>query len=873
MKKIAVYGKGGSGKSTVSAALSVVFARRGLKVLHVGCDPKADSTFTLTGGRRITTLLDLLALGDLRPTPDRFIVRGRLDIDCIEAGGPRPGAGCGGRGIARMFELFSELELLEKSNHDIVMFDVLGDVVCGGFAAPLRLGFADRAFIVVSEEPLSLYAANNIVHAIDTYSANGVRLGGLILNVSDDVSGVKLVSRFADAIGAPLAGIIPRDKAVQEAERQHLTAAELPGESPTVAAIELLADTVIASFDGDGTLPRPLDVDTLFSVMGGRAPVPALPASPAQCAADHTLPAPISPAKTTATARGPARAGARTLPAGRDVTGGAASRRRLASLLGLDRPKTRSLMLDVSAAVYRRDHFFVTVESPAIGKLVLELGPTMDGKKTFARAGGMSIAHTSPLKPATRKVLDFVVRRLQRTEDPWSKLEQAFAKDPEASVEASEEDRKDAQKRTVGFAPRHWSVWGTGGTGGLFIFEQERRRQVLAEVRVGDGATHVHHGTEACQASEQDTNPYSSHFVRHPWHLETGEHETTRHASSFLTNLQDHHLIAGSNSALSGVLEEVQRRGSDAPVCIDISCTPVIAGEDWQGTVRRFAQGYDGPVLSSAVGGTDLSIMVAEAGLAALEQATPLHEEPSGLHLVGFPTVAGVDELISLMENAGLGIRQRQLPTVSLAGLSRYAEAKCQLLWPQIEYEPAYEKLYRRSSVPSAAVPPPFGITGTTVFLQAAARASEVDPIEVLERAGPQLAAAGEKLDEFRAEAGMHRLGVALAASQTGILDDPGRLCGIPVAGFLEELGFQVEILDDSQDAGRLNWWLRSGLSAVLTDLTFDERLFAAGVAPFGLADLEPGPEGAVRTVRRLLGLCRTRFFSNYARYHSGGER
>ncbi|MBM4355204.1 MAG: hypothetical protein FJ109_15710, partial [Deltaproteobacteria bacterium] len=281
-RKIAIYGKGGSGKSTISAALSVAMARRGMKILQVGCDPKADSTLVLTGGRRIPTLLDLLSRGIVRPEPEQFIVPGRHGVDCAEAGGPAPGAGCGGRGIARMFELFNEIRLFEQRPYDAVIFDVLGDVVCGGFAAPLRYGFAQRAFIVVSEEPLSLYAANNIIHAIETYRASGVRLGGLIVNVADGKGEISRVERYAGTVGAPIAGVMPRDPAIQEAEAtSRLTAAELPDDSPTVAAIERLCDNVLASFDHDPGIPPALDVDRLFELLGasGTSRVSPSPAS------------------------------------------------------------------------------------------------------------------------------------------------------------------------------------------------------------------------------------------------------------------------------------------------------------------------------------------------------------------------------------------------------------------------------------------------------------------------------------------------------------------------------------------------------------------------------------------------------------------
>ena len=183
MKKIAIYGKGGIGKSTVTGNLAVAFAQTGYRVLQIGCDPKADSTMNIVGEQGIEPVMDVLRGGNIHPALEDICKVGFAGVYCVEAGGPIPGMGCAGRGIITTFELLEELEAFEKINPDIVLFDVLGDVVCGGFAAPIRENYADEVIIVTSGEKMSLYAAGNIVKAVKSFEARGyASVKGVILN-------------------------------------------------------------------------------------------------------------------------------------------------------------------------------------------------------------------------------------------------------------------------------------------------------------------------------------------------------------------------------------------------------------------------------------------------------------------------------------------------------------------------------------------------------------------------------------------------------------------------------------------------------------------------------------------------------------------
>ena len=266
MQNIVIFGKGGIGKSTVAANLSTVYALQGRKVLHVGCDPKHDSTVSLVDGGLIETFMEKHARifgirdrGELKASD--LLVKGRLGVDCAEAGGPEPGVGCAGRGISLMLEAFNDLGILKSGVYDIGVFDVLGDVVCGGFATPLRKGFAEKIVIVVSEELMALYAANNIAKAVCTYASNGVYLAGLVGNLKDAGKAERArLLRFAKLLGTTVLEFVPRDPAVREAEfARHQTVVERAPKSAFVKSIKSLAAKVLAVRRADCPVPTPMD--------------------------------------------------------------------------------------------------------------------------------------------------------------------------------------------------------------------------------------------------------------------------------------------------------------------------------------------------------------------------------------------------------------------------------------------------------------------------------------------------------------------------------------------------------------------------------------------------------------------------------------
>ncbi|MCE5202544.1 MAG: nitrogenase iron protein NifH [Synergistaceae bacterium] len=219
MKKIAIYGKGGIGKSTVTSNLSAALAARGYKVMQIGCDPKADSTINLLNGEAPEPVMNRLREQDGDPVAEDIVKIGFGGVLCIETGGPTPGLGCAGRGIIATFGLLEELDIFGRYRPDIVLYDVLGDVVCGGFAAPIREGYAEEVLIVTSGEKMALFAANNINTAVNNFADSGyAKVMGIILNRRNVEDEEKHVRAFADKAGLQIIADIPRDRNIQSYE-------------------------------------------------------------------------------------------------------------------------------------------------------------------------------------------------------------------------------------------------------------------------------------------------------------------------------------------------------------------------------------------------------------------------------------------------------------------------------------------------------------------------------------------------------------------------------------------------------------------------------------------------------------------------------
>ena len=246
MLKLAIYGKGGIGKSTMTSNLAAAFAYLGKKVIQIGCDPKADSTLNLLGGKLLEPVMNYLREHDDDPqTIEEFSRVGYGGVLCFETGGPTPGLGCAGRGIIATFDLLEDMGLFEQYEPDVVLYDVLGDVVCGGFAAPIREGYADQVLIVTSGEKMALYAANNINTAVKNFADRSyAKVKGVILNRRNVPGEEEKVRAFAAERGLAIVGDIPRSDDINRFEEEGKTVVEGNPELPISQVFIQLAQTL-----------------------------------------------------------------------------------------------------------------------------------------------------------------------------------------------------------------------------------------------------------------------------------------------------------------------------------------------------------------------------------------------------------------------------------------------------------------------------------------------------------------------------------------------------------------------------------------------------------------------------------------------------
>ena len=265
LRQVAIYGKGGIGKSTTTQNLTAGLVELGKKVMVVGCDPKADSTRLLLGGLAQKTVLDTLRTEGDDVQLDKILREGFGGTRCVESGGPEPGVGCAGRGIITSIGLLEQLGAY-TDDLDFVFYDVLGDVVCGGFAMPIREGKAQEIYIVASGEMMALYAANNISKGISKYArSGGVRRGGIICNSRNVDRELDLLREFSSELGTQLLYFVPRDNIVQRAEINKQTVIQYRPDSDQAQEYRNLAEAVINNTNF--TIPTPMKQERLEEIL------------------------------------------------------------------------------------------------------------------------------------------------------------------------------------------------------------------------------------------------------------------------------------------------------------------------------------------------------------------------------------------------------------------------------------------------------------------------------------------------------------------------------------------------------------------------------------------------------------------------------
>lgn len=261
IKGIAIYGKGGIGKSTTTSNISAALAKMGYKVMQFGCDPKSDSTNTLRNGNYIPTVLDTLRENNKVNAHD-VVFQGFNGVYCVESGGPSPGVGCAGRGIITAVQLFKQQRIFEELDLDYVIYDVLGDVVCGGFAVPIREGIAEHVFTVSSSDFMSIYASNNLFKGIKKYSnSGGALLGGIIGNSINKPYDREILDDFAKKTNTQIMEYVPRSVTVTHSELQGKTTIEVAPDSEQAKIYTRLAEKIARHTESKA--PSPLGVQEL----------------------------------------------------------------------------------------------------------------------------------------------------------------------------------------------------------------------------------------------------------------------------------------------------------------------------------------------------------------------------------------------------------------------------------------------------------------------------------------------------------------------------------------------------------------------------------------------------------------------------------
>jgi nitrogenase iron protein NifH len=825
MNKIAFIGKGGIGKTTIASNVSAALAITGRKVLHIGCDPKHDSTLALMG-RTIPTFAGSnrhVMNQDL----ERSIHRARLpSLECLEAGGPEPGIGCAGMGIGLMIEALTASAWLQKGRYDTVVFDILGDVVCGGFAAPLRRGFADYIALVVSEEALSLYSANNLLKMIRNCSGERSLRCGLVANLRDPAS-AGTVLRFSRQAGIDILGIITAHPEVARAEKRRCTVMETAPNSAIAQALRSLA-VKLASAAPSSPMPTPMSEEEFALFSTGAKPAPAS--------------APIG-------SRPP-----------RAKTGAKA---RIADLgsIGL---RLREINCDRIACDLdtpggpRRVFIHKSASSHARPDWIIPAGPRSDPElgRIVARAQ-KSLAHI--------RFEDLVTILLERGVTLRTIAKQFQPPSPEP-----------------GLAPEPGAMTNpylSLGARDKFIFRRHpASRPILALPTV------VEHGDSECMFDDCGSvglGFFAPGVAQHRKRLPLAPFTERRVIN---TGFDAGDTVHGSCEKLERTLMALAKR-KPRPKFIEVyrCCTPLVLQEDLSRVcadvgkrtgIKILLENYNNPEDPLKPG------LRAEALVETLRASARNSIATYHVNLLGWPEAfhRSLSRLLELH-----GIRTAPFPRRDIDAARAIAASRIQIAHGQPDA--AMALAFKRLRIRTLTLPAPFGIRATERWLDGVLRALKRRPRASLI---PKAVLAEQR--RLAAHCRGFKAGFVVSVEELGWLLNPEPAAGIPSLDMLREMGFGILVfLRDDAGAGdrdrsilvararrlygakiltfstpaRLRRLLigDAALRLVYSDLRADPRIIALGKSALSSADFEPAFDGALATTRRLLKRCSWNFY------------
>lgn len=868
---IVVFGKGGVGKSTLSANLSAYYATRGLKALHVGCDPKSDSTLILLEDMdTLSTVMSWIANTDNDREPGAIYNKGRLGIKCIEAGGPEAGIGCGGRGIARVMEFLEKWKVLEREQFDTAVFDVLGDVVCGGFAAPLRKGFGNKVVMVIAEDEMSYFAANNIAKAVLRYSVNGVSMAGVVINERGSGQAALKAGEFASWIGARVLGTLPLSKTPSLARRAGVTAVEYDPDSAFSMAVASIAEALLSLEPSDMPLPTPLDQKAFMKFLihaespGGRRPGPDRASlacareAPAE-SVDGAPEAPVMLRKEDA------------------AIAGAFSR-----LLGLRGTWASGPGFDVSRVALRPEGGLrMEFAGPAIGTAAVSLIRKQAGASPAIAAAHFDIFldQGKNAKPFVR-LLQMIAHRLGgfRLQD----LTAIYGKCLE----------QDSPEPDPGALPQQSGPAGSALQWARFFARDQFARNAEHKLFYDIPVTQITHRDIECsfatpQIRSDEFLPYN-----YPWlspSLEPDSFKPDSNSKYYETNLGEMDVILGAAEKLSSLIARaISEMGPQKLLLFNNTCVPVVSGEDIPSVVADARQGcpaplmYQGPENSISLN-PYYEFFISLKKEAGFRDANPV---PMTVNLIGFPENKGLDEVKAILASMGVHLNAMFLPRLDPGIFDVYRAAALTVFYPDEAYRVMYEDLF--GDVPAKAITPPapYGMRGTREWLDAVAGG--------LCLSGQETHADTESVREWErlaARAREYTLGFVFQGNAVEMISRPELAGGIPILELIREMGFGIDFLDYTPaDTGALNRkpagdeaglfstpeelaerLIASRASCFYSDYYFDNRLAKAGKGQFSGQFFEMGFAGAVRSLGRLLSACEAPFFTRYMKYMAGG--